>query len=122
MFDPNPAIRIKRANWRAAILVCRKCERRLHDRGFGPSGRMRLAKALKRTVKKSPAARGHKLKGRAAPLGIVEVGCQKLCPRGAVTVILGRQPDRWLVAEAGASTDELIALAGVNLSAPGRDS
>ena len=115
MIDAKPTLRSKRANWGAAILVCRKCERRMGDRGFGPSARLRLAKALRRTVRKSKAAGGRQLKGRLAPVGVVEIGCQKLCPRDGVTVIIGAQPGCWFVANTGASTEELLALAGVTL-------
>jgi predicted metal-binding protein len=115
--DDERRLHGKQANWQAAILVCRKCERRLGDRGFGPSGRLRLAKALRRRIRKSADRAGVKAKGRLAPAGVLEVGCQKLCPRGGVTVIVGAQPGRWLVADAGASTDEILTLAGVTLDA-----
>jgi predicted metal-binding protein len=104
----------KRANWQAAILVCRKCQKRMGDRGFGPAGRTRLAKALTRRVKQAVA--GAKVKGRAAPVGIVEVGCLKLCPRGGVTVVVGSKPGCWLVAKPGLSADTILDLAGVSLS------
>jgi hypothetical protein len=117
MIDLEPKLRTKRANWQAAILVCRKCERKLGDSGFGPFGRLRLAKALRRALKALTAPTGRKLKGRAAPAGVLEVGCQKLCPRGGVTVIVGAQPNAWLIANPGASIEALLALAGVRLGA-----
>ena len=36
-----------RSNWQQAVLVCRKCSKKL-DGGFGPRGDERLAKALRR--------------------------------------------------------------------------
>ncbi len=107
-----------RAHWRAAILVCKKCQKKLHGEGFGPDGDMSLSKALKRAVKNSPAAKGAKLKGRRAPMGIVEVGCLKLCPKKGVTVVVGSRPDRWLVAGVGASAEAVLAEAGVDLAGP----
>ncbi len=108
----------ERAHWRAAVLVCRKCQKKLHDEGFGPDGDERLAKAMKRAVKGSPAGRGAKLKGRAAPVGIVEVGCLKLCPKHGVTVVSAAEPGRWLVAGIGASAEAVLAEAGVDLITP----
>jgi predicted metal-binding protein len=107
-----------RANWRTAILVCRKCQKKLHGEGFGPDGDVSLSKALKRAVKRSLAGKGAKLKGRRAPLGIVEVDCLKLCPNKGVTVVVGSRPDRWLVAGVGASPEAVLAEAGVDLSIP----
>ena len=112
----NPGtITPNKARWRAAILVCRKCQKKLHDQGFGPSGDQRLAKAMTRAVKNSPAGRGVKMKGRRAPVGIVEVGCLKLCPKGGVTVVAGARPDRWLVAAEGAEAEALLLALGVDL-------
>ena len=54
------------SNWQNAVLVCRKCSRKI-DGGFGPDGRKPLAKALRKHL-------GLK-KGRKAPVGIIEVGC-----------------------------------------------
>jgi hypothetical protein len=112
--DAIPQLGQARSNWRTVILVCRKCEKRLHHRGFGPRGKDRLSKALKKAVKAYARSRGLKSKGRVAPVGIVEMGCQKLCPRGGVTVVLSNRPDRWLVARAGVTPQEVLAAAGVS--------
>ena len=101
-----------KARWRAAILVCRKCQKRLDDQGFGPKGDQRLAKAMTRAVKHSPVGRGAKMRGRRAPVGIVEVGCLKLCPKHGVTVVAGDQPHRWLVAGEGAAAEAVLAELG----------
>jgi predicted metal-binding protein len=118
MSIPPGTMKPVRANWRAAVMVCRKCQKKLGDEGFGPSGDERLAKALKRAVKKSPAGRGAKLKGRAAPVGIVEVGCLKLCPKRGVTVVSGAHPDRWLVVGQGVPAETVMAELGVDLGTP----
>jgi predicted metal-binding protein len=87
-----------RSNWDHAVLVCRKCSKKL-DGGFGPDGGERLAKALRRHLSLK--------KGRKASAGIVEVNCLGICPKGAVTVINGSQSREWLLVKPGADLDEL---------------
>ena len=88
-----------RANWSTAVLVCRKCSKKLKKNGFGPDGDKPLAKALRKHL--------HVGKGRTARAGIIEVGCLDLCPKRAVTVVDTRHPDRWLVVQPGADLDPL---------------
>lgn len=88
-----------RSAWSGALLVCAKCSKKL-DGGFGPKGRDRLAKALRR----EPGFG----KGRKARVGIVEVKCLGLCPKNAVTVVDTRQPGEWLVLSAGEDVSPLI--------------
>lgn len=87
-----------RSNWQNAVLVCRKCEKKL-DGGFGPKGDERLAKALRRHL-----ALG---KGRKAAAGIVEVSCLGVCPKGAVTIVNGARSRDWLLVRPGADLDAL---------------
>ncbi|WP_066780953.1 hypothetical protein [Sphingomonas sp. CCH5-D11] len=82
-----------RAQWRGAVLVCAKCSKKV-DGGFGPKGRERLAKALRR----EPGFG----KGRKANMGVAEVKCLGICPKNAVVVIDTRRLDEWLVVPAGA--------------------
>ena len=95
------ACRLKsvRSDWSNTLLVCRKCSKRLGG-GFGPKGRTPLAKALRKHLDVK--------RGRKARLGIVEVKCLGVCPRGAVTVINGRAPGEWLLVRAGADLDALV--------------
>lgn len=88
-----------RANWSTAVLVCRKCSKKLKNKGFGPDGDRPLAKALRKHLRVG--------KGRTARAGIIEVGCLDLCPRHAVTVVDTRHPDRWLMVRPGADLDQL---------------
>jgi predicted metal-binding protein len=88
-----------RSNWEASLLVCRKCTKRLGG-GFGPKGKTPLAKALKQH------GGGKKRKAR---LGVIEVKCLGVCPRGAVTVIDSRDPGRWRLVRAGADIGEVAA-------------
>lgn len=87
-----------RSDWSNTLLVCRKCSKRL-DGGFGPKGRTPLAKALRKHF-------GVK-KGRKATLGIVEMKCLGVCPRGAVTVINGKAPGEWALVKADADLDAM---------------
>ena len=87
-----------RSNWHSAILVCRKCSKKL-DGGFGPEGKERLAKALRRHLALT--------KGRKATAGIVEVNCLGVCPKNAVTVVNGADAGGWLLVRAGADLEEL---------------
>lgn len=96
---------VVRADWQAAILVCRKCSKRLGG-GFGPKGKDRLAKALRKQ-----AGGG---KGRKARLGIVEVDCLDICPKGAVTVIDGGKPGEWLLVKAGTPIEEVAERLGLS--------
>lgn len=95
----EPRFRSVPSNWQDAIIVCRKCSKKLGG-GFGPKGKQSLAKALRK-------ASGSR-KGRKGSLGVVEVGCLGVCPRDAVTLIDGAQPDRWLLVPRGADIELLV--------------
>ncbi|MCM8730108.1 hypothetical protein ACFO8O_03875 [Hephaestia sp. GCM10023244] len=93
-----------RSDWQGAILVCRKCSKKL-DGGFGRKGKQSLAKGLRKRL-------GLK-KGRKAAIGIVEVGCLDVCPDGAVTVVDTRDPGRWRIVPAGSNLDDVAAELGL---------
>lgn len=93
-----------RSNWQNAILVCRKCSKKL-DGGFGP-GDDRLAKALRRHLSLK--------KGRKAAAGIIEVNCLGICPKGAVTVVNGSDSRDWLLVRPGADLDLLASELGID--------
>jgi predicted metal-binding protein len=95
-----------RSNWHHAVLVCRKCEKKL-DGGFGPHGGERLARALRKHLSLK--------KGRKGAAGIVEVSCLGVCPKGAVTVVNGADSREWLLVQPGADMEGLareLGLAG----------
>ena len=95
----SPAVRnIVPANWRAAIIVCRKCEKKLGG-GFGADGKQRLSKML----------RGHARggRGRKAALGVIESKCLKLCPKRAVTVVNSARPHEWQIIRPGTAIEEI---------------
>lgn len=89
-----------RARWGGALLVCGKCSKKLGG-GFGRKGKQSLAKALR-----DEPGLG---KGRKAALGVIEVRCLGVCPRGAVTLVDTRAPDRWRLVERGADVAILAA-------------
>ena len=97
-----------KADWDTAILVCAKCSKRL-DGGFGKKGKQRLAKALK-------AYLGVK-RFRKSRLGVVEVKCLGVCPRGAVTVVNAADPKRWRLVPKGADLAEVAAGLGIGVQA-----
>ncbi|HUD91978.1 MAG TPA: (2Fe-2S) ferredoxin domain-containing protein [Sphingobium sp.] len=93
-----------RSNWQNAVLVCRKCSKKL-DGGFGPRGDERLVKALRRHLSLK--------KGRKATAGIIEVACLGVCPKGAVTVVNGAASRDWLLVRPDADLDELATILGL---------
>lgn len=95
---------IVKSKWTTALLVCAKCSKRL-DGGFGKGGKQRLAKALKTHLGVKPF--------RKAPVGVVEVKCLGVCPRGAVTVINAADPTHWRLVPKGADLDEVARDLGV---------
>ena len=98
-------MRTVRAEWTDTVLICRKCSKKL-DGGFGPKGKTPLAKALRQEL----AVR----KGRKGSIGIVDVKCLGICPRGAVTVVTGAAPGDWALVNAGAPIAEVVRDLGLN--------
>ena len=93
-----------RSHWSTAVLVCAKCSKKL-DGGFGPKGKTRLAKALRKEIG-GP-------KGRKGAAGIVEVKCLGVCPSGAVTVVNGAAAREWLLVPRGADVAAVAAELGL---------
>ncbi|WP_260598733.1 (2Fe-2S) ferredoxin domain-containing protein [Sphingomonas endolithica] len=88
------------SNWSDTLLVCGKCSKKLGG-GFGPKGKTTLGRAMRRELGLA--------KGRKAALGIVEVKCLGICPKGAVTVLRGSDPHNWSLVPAGADVAEVTA-------------
>ncbi len=84
------------SRWSGAILVCSKCSKRLGG-GFGPKGKTSLGKALRK--------RFGLRKGRKSPVGLIEVKCLGVCPRGAVTLVDTSHPDMWRLVPKGADVE-----------------
>lgn len=98
-----------RSEWIDTLLVCKKCSKKLGG-GFGPKGKTPLAKALRADL-------GGR-KGRKGMIGIVEVKCLKVCPKGAVTVVNGRLPESWVLVPPGTATDEVAMQLHLRSGAP----
>ena len=94
-----------RSHWSTALLVCRKCSKRL-DGGFGPKGRTSLAKALRKELGGG--------KDRKGKLGIIEVKCLGVCPRGAVTIIDAAHPGEWKIVAARQDIEEIVSALRLN--------
>ena len=90
-----------RANWSHAVLVCRKCSKKLERKGegFGPDDKP-LAPALKRALGAS--------KGRKGKIGVIAVPCLDICPKRAVVVIDSRHPQDWRIVSPDAPFDETV--------------
>ncbi|WP_085809719.1 hypothetical protein [Sphingomonas sp. TZW2008] len=88
-----------RSHWRAALLVCGKCSKKMGG-GFGDRGRDRLAAVLR-------AEPGFG-KGRKADIGVLETKCLGLCPKHGVAVIDTRRPGQWLIVQDGDDAARLV--------------
>ena len=100
------AIKTAKTQWRDVVLVCRKCSKRLKDRGFGPDGDKTLKKALRKYLKAG--------KGKKAELVIKETSCFDVCPKNAVVAINAANPKALLIVPAGADLFEVKARLGLN--------
>jgi len=105
-------VKTVRSDWSRTVLVCAKCSKKLGG-GFGPGGKTSLAKALRKEL-------GVKV-GRKAPIGIVEVKCLKVCPRGAVTVVDSNDSRHWQIVRSGAPLEAVIEALELDGSAPVQD-
>jgi predicted metal-binding protein len=90
-----------RSNWSHAILVCKKCTKKQakksHD--FGPRQK-RLAAALKHELGAG--------KSRKVPVGVLEVSCLDICPKGGVVVVDSRRPEKWRIIDPAEDFSEQV--------------
>jgi predicted metal-binding protein len=93
------------SRWRASVLVCAKCEKKLGNEGFGKKGQKRLSKLLRKRL-----GGGW---GRKAKAGVVSTRCMGVCPKGAVTVVNGARPRDWLIVQAGTPVEQVEARLGL---------
>jgi len=87
-----------KANWQEVVLICRKCTRKVGG-GFGGKGRKPLARILRKELGIG--------RGRRAGIGFLEIGCLDVCPKRAVTVVLGSRPGTRFVVPAGMAAAEI---------------
>jgi predicted metal-binding protein len=107
-----PFMKTVKAEWRDAVIVCKKCSKKVGG-GFGDKGNTPLAKALR--------ARGNGKKGRKADIGVIETGCLKICPKNAVMAIHAARPQTWVVVPKGADIDEVARQLGLNAGEQGAE-
>jgi predicted metal-binding protein len=92
------SIGVEPTGWTQTVIICRKCSKKL-DGGFGTDGTQSLRGALRDTLRQT---------GRRGQVGLLEVGCLGVCPRGAVTVVLASKPGEVLIVGRAASTATLL--------------
>ena len=95
---PPATVAIQPTGWRDVAFLCRKCGKKL-DGGFGPDGKQSLRRALRDAIRAV---------GRRGELGILEVGCLGICPKGAVTMGLASAPGEMLIVAVGADIAALL--------------
>lgn len=100
------AIKTAKTQWRDVVLVCRKCSKRLKNKGFGPDGDRTLKKALRKYLKAG--------KGKKAALVVKETNCFDVCPKNAVIAVNAANPKALLIVPAGADLFEVKARLGLN--------
>ena len=103
-----PGIRTVPTRSIVLVALCKKCGKKLGG-GFGAFQKQSLAKALKKTLDLP--------KWKRSPVRIVETGCMKLCPRGAVAVTTGSAPGLVHIVPAGTSVAEVAVHLGLPLPA-----
>ena len=84
--------------WSETVAICRKCSRKL-DGGFGEDGKQPLRGALREALR---------VGGRRGTVGLVDIGCLGICPKGAVTVLLASAPGEVLVVSRGAAAAAIL--------------
>ncbi|WP_375382143.1 hypothetical protein [uncultured Sphingomonas sp.] len=97
------------SDWARVLLVCGKCSKKV-GRAFGEDGDRTLAKALRAELGVG--------KGRKAAAGVVEVKCLGLCPKGAVVVMDGAAPGRWVLVKPGTPKAKMLAALGEEPASP----
>lgn len=92
------------AKTRCVVLICGKCSKKLGG-GFGKKGDKPLTKELRKVA-------GSK-KGRKSDVLVLETGCLKLCPKGAVVAVNATRPGTWAIVPAHSDVDEVAEAIGV---------
>ena len=87
------------------VLVCRKCSKKIGG-GFGPDGDAPLDKALRRALGLA--------KGRKSRVRFVRVPCFDICPRNAVTVAKGSEPEKLYIIPRETAPDTIAAALGLD--------
>lgn len=84
--------------WTETFIVCRKCSKKLSG-GYGPDRREPFKRALRTALRAI---------GRRGQVGILEVGCLGICPKGAVTTARSGNPGRLEIVPVGTPLEDLL--------------
>ena len=95
----SPDIELIATKWRSAVIVCRKCSKKLHG-GFGLDGKRDFSRVLKEELRRADQHRTTR---------IVESKCLGLCPKNGVAVIPAQNPGTMLSVPAGADLLKILA-------------
>lgn len=104
MARENSGIRTVTTRSETLVAICKKCGKKVGG-GFGDGGKASLAKALKKDLDLP--------KWKRSPIRIVETGCMKLCPKGAVAVTTSGDARLVYVVPAGTPVGEVAAHLGL---------
>ncbi len=88
--------------WTDALLICRKCSKKLRRGGFGADGCQTLRQAVRGALRAS---------GKRGEIGLLEVGCVGICPKRAVTTLRASQPGTFRIVPAGTPAALLLGCA-----------
>ena len=91
------------------VAICRKCSKKLGG-GFGDGGKQSLAKVLKHDLDLP--------KWKRSPVRLVETGCMKLCPKGAVAVATSSDARLVHIISGGTPVVEVAAHLGLRKMLP----
>jgi ribosomal protein L37AE/L43A len=103
-------IKSAKTRWDDVVLVCRKCQKKLDGKGYGPDGDKSLKKALRKYLKAG--------KGRKAELGVIETPCFDVCPKNAVVAVNAARPKELLIIPVGADLLEVRPRLGLQSDRP----
>ena len=97
--EPLPdTLRTVVTGWTDTLLICRKCSKKLRG-GFGTDGKDTLRQAVREALRTT---------GRRGEVGIIEVGCLKICPKRAVTTARASQPGVFTIVPKGHAAASLV--------------
>ncbi len=108
----KPGIRTVATRSRTLVAICRKCGKKLGG-GFGDGASKPLAKALKQHLDLP--------KWKRSPVRIVETGCMKLCPKGAVATTTSNDASLVYVIPAATPLADVAARLGLSVPAAAND-
>ena len=87
----SDAVATVQTGWTDTLLICRKCSKKLRG-GFGKDGGETLRQAVRGALRTN---------GRRGQIGVIEVGCLKICPKRAVTTARASRPGVFTIVPEG---------------------